>query len=416
MLTPTGLIATGLPIDIRPPDPQQDSIDGVVPGVIVEPRSAEGVAATLAWASEQRLSVVIRGAGTKTGWGRPPARVDVLLSMRGLNRILSHRQGDLTVTVEAGTSLLELNRALSAHGQWLPLDPSFDERATVGGLLASNDSGPSRHRFGTPRDLVIGVRMATTGGQLAKSGGQVVKNVAGYDLSKLISGSFGQLAAVVSATFKLSPLPGASTTVVVEPVDAAALRGVLDAILASQLEPVAFEIDVDHSGGASEAIRCLLRFAAMPDAVRAASAEARARLAAIHTAPDELTGEREDRTWRQHRRGLWDRPGAVLRASWLPDDLPAVSDLLRGVGAELMGRVAVGAGLIRLEGDVVRQARAIAHLRASTTVGHVVLLRGDAELKQAVDVWGPVPNQALLGSIKRELDPNGILGANRGPL
>ena len=99
-----------------------------------------------------------------------------------------------------------------AHGQWLPLDPPFADAATIGGILATNDSGPLRHRYGTPRDLIIGVQLATTDGVLAKAGGQVVKNVAGYDLSKLVAGSFGSLAAIVSATFKLSPLPAASKT------------------------------------------------------------------------------------------------------------------------------------------------------------------------------------------------------------
>src|SRR5499427_9566622 len=132
--------------------------------------------------------------------------------MRGLRRVLAHEHGDMTATVEAGATLRDVNRALARHGQWLPLDPPRADRATIGGILATNDSGPLRHRYGTPRDLVIGVQLATTDGVLSKAGGRVVKNVAGYDLSKLVAGSFGSLAAIVSATFKLAPIPAASKT------------------------------------------------------------------------------------------------------------------------------------------------------------------------------------------------------------
>jgi hypothetical protein len=178
-------------------------VTGLSPAVpVIEPKTAGEVAGALRSASDRKQSVVIRGAGSKMDWGRPPKPIDVVLSMRRMNRLIEHQHGDLTATIEAGATLLDVNRELAHHGQWLPLDPPFGDRATIGGLLATNDSGSLRHRFGTPRDLVIGVQLATTDGTLAKAGGRVVKNVAGYDLSKLVCGSFGSLAAIVSATFK----------------------------------------------------------------------------------------------------------------------------------------------------------------------------------------------------------------------
>ncbi|MBA2604960.1 MAG: FAD-binding oxidoreductase, partial [Acidobacteria bacterium] len=176
MTLPEELLATGADLEVRSPDPETDAIDGVLPGLIVAPRTPVAVAAALAWLSERRLWTVIRGNGTRS-WGRPPARVDVSLETRHMRRVLSHRQGDLTATVEAGVSLADLNRTLAASGQWLPLDPPFGA-GTIGGALATNDSGPQRHRFGTPRDLVIGIHLATCDGRLVKAGGQVVKNVA----------------------------------------------------------------------------------------------------------------------------------------------------------------------------------------------------------------------------------------------
>src|SRR4051812_49767352 len=157
--------------------------------------------------------------------------------MGRLNRILAHEHGDMTATIEAGASLADVNRALAIHGQMLPLDPPFADRATIGGLLATNDSGPLRHRYGTPRDLVIGIKLATTDGVVTKAGGQVVKNVAGYDLSKLITGSFGSLAAIVNAPFKLAPIPPAAKTLRITPADAAAVGDIVQTMMARQPAP-----------------------------------------------------------------------------------------------------------------------------------------------------------------------------------
>jgi glycolate oxidase FAD binding subunit len=333
---------------------------------------------------------------------------------------VAHRHGDLTVTVEAGATLGDLNRALAAHGQWLPLDPPFADRATVGGLLATNDSGPARHRFGTPRDLVIGIHLATADGRLAKAGGQVVKNVAGYDLSKLMSGSFGSLAAIVAATFKLTPLAATSATLVVDATDAEQLARVVTTIAASQLEPVMLEVRAQcPPGPARVSTSFLIRFASLAASVDAQIAEARARVNAIDAAADLVTGDAEQVLWNDHRGLLWSEPGAIVRLSWLPGDLRNVVALLASLeptaALEMIGRVGVGAGLIRIDGEVTAQAAAIRQLRESQTVGNVVVVRAATELKAVVDVWGLTPNARLLEAVKRELDPNDTLGAGRGP-
>ena len=418
-MTTRDLIDSGLPIDVRAGDPEQDAIDGVVPALVVEPHTAEAVAASLAWASEQRLSVVIRGAGTKHEWGRRPERMDVILSTRRLNRLIAHQHGDLTATVEAGLTLREMNHALASRGQQLPLDPLFADRATIGGLLATNDSGSLRHRYGTPRDLVIGVQLATTDGRLTKAGGQVVKNVAGYDLSKLVSGSFGSLAAIVSATFKLSPLPPASATVVVELLDAAKLHEAVTAIASTQIEPSAVEVHArrgtDGSGGLT---RMLLRFASLAAAVDAQAAEACARLTTLGLAANILQGSAEQSLWHQHSTIFHAATGALVRASWLPADLVAVlrtlEELARGGPAEMIGRAGIGAGLIRIDGDTPRQTAAIERLRESAKIGNVVVMRGSPDLKAKVDVWGPRQSASLVDAVKRAMDPQGILGAGRG--
>jgi glycolate oxidase FAD binding subunit len=408
------------------------------------PSTADEVAATLGDASERRQSVVIRGAGTKLDWGRPAGHIDLILDMRRLNRVLAHQHGDLTATIEAGASLRDVNHALAAHGQWLPLDPPFAGQATIGGILATNDSGPLRHRHGAPRDLVIGIQLATTDGVLSKAGGQVVKNVAGYDLSKLVTGSFGSLAAIVSATFKLAPLASASKTMRVAAADPVALGQMVHAVMASQLEPVAFDIHVrstqssqstqsnmlsaNSAASAFNVFSVLLQFASLPQVVDAQIEQARALLTAgppdCATSIDVLDGPAEQTTWRDHSQRLWDAPGAILRASWLPaslasglGELERVTAGLKACTTSLIGRAAVGAGLMRIDGDTAAQASVIEQLRASHVFGNIVIVRASGALKALVDVWGPQGDRAhLLASLKQAFDPNGILNAGRGPL
>ncbi len=376
--------------------------------------------------------MLIRGSGTKLEWSRAGQPPEIVIDMRSMNHVLAHAHGDLTATVEAGVRLSDLNVALGAHGQCLPLDPPFADQATIGGLLATNDSGPLRHRYGTPRDLVIGVQIATTDGTLARAGGQVVKNVAGYDLSKLMTGSFGSLAAIVSATFKLTPVPAASRTLVLTFDNSAAQSQAVATVVASQLEPVAFEIAVQTPPRANP--RAMLRFASLPGVVDAQIAHASALLASAAASMTILEDVAEAEAWQDHREEIWATPGAVVRASWLPANLAAAIDELARVRMdlarraasessplslriEIVGRAAVGAGLIRIEGDVAVQAQVVEQLRASSIFGNVVVRRGSDELKSKIDVWGSPGNRApLVASLKQAFDPHGILRPGRGPL
>src|SRR6476646_9869244 len=290
-------------------------LDGVTPRELVEPASAEEVAAVLASASRERRSVVMRGGGTKLGWGRKPSAIDVILSTRRLNEVVAHEHADLTATMQAGARLDEVNRVLARHGQWLPIESAFDE-ATIGGVVATNDSGPLRHRYGTPRDLLIGIRLALTDGRLIKAGGNVVKNVAGYDVGRLMSGSHGSLAAIVSATFKLSPLPGATQTLVATFDRADALVSAVSAITGSQLEPAAVEIRTGSSVGSgfpgppkpsgeggSRPSRLLLKFESTPAALDTYVQRARALMPSADS--QVVSSQSEVDLWREHIRAPW---------------------------------------------------------------------------------------------------------------
>ncbi|HWO72440.1 MAG TPA: FAD-binding oxidoreductase, partial [Dehalococcoidia bacterium] len=205
----------GALLEVEDPPAQSRAIDGVAPALQVRARTPAETAAALRLAAEHDAAVVPWGGGTQMGLGMPPERYDLALDLTGLNRVVEYEPADLTVTVEAGIRLADLQQALAERRQWLPLDPPLPLEATIGGILATNASGPARYRHGTARDLVIGMTVALPNGELVKSGGRVVKNVAGYDMAKLHIGALGTLGMIVQVTFKVAPLPARSEAVAV---------------------------------------------------------------------------------------------------------------------------------------------------------------------------------------------------------
>src|SRR2546425_1468130 len=202
----SSIIALLGPEHVRPASPA-DAVSGVRPKLVVDPGTEKELAEVLRVSNEAGLAVIPRGGGTKLRWGNPPSRADLILSTARLDEIIEHAWADLTVTVQAGCTIQRLQETLAQHGQRLALDPLWPEKTTVGGVLSTNDSGGLRLRFGALRDLIIGVTIALPDGTLASSGGKVVKNVAGYDLPKLVTGALGTLGVITRAVFRLHPLP-----------------------------------------------------------------------------------------------------------------------------------------------------------------------------------------------------------------
>jgi glycolate oxidase FAD binding subunit len=394
-------------------------IDGIAPMAVATPSDAAAFAATLAAASQARRATVISGGGTKLAWGRAPSPFDLLVETTRLNRLLAHRHGDLTATVEAGATLADVNRQLATHQQWLPIDSAF-AAATIGGIVATNDSGPLRHRFGTPRDLLIGVTLALTDGRLVKAGGTVVKNVAGYDLGRLVTGSFGSLAGIVNATFKLAPVPAASATLGVLYRDAEAIGRDAQLLASNQFEMTTIDV-LSAPADAGREHRLLVRCASSPVATDAQLAAAQAMVTGRR---DVVRGGAEQDLWRVQNDAAWIGDGATVRLAWLPASLAAVLTLIGGIERQsgaaltLAARAAVGSGLLRVDGprDAIRSV--VERLRGrADLVANVVVLRAPADVKRTIDVWGPPGDAApVLRAIKRALDPAGILNAGRGPI
>jgi glycolate oxidase FAD binding subunit len=401
----------GAPVGLR------DTMTDTVAPQVVQPATAADLSAVLADASRDRRAMMLRGGGTKSDWGRTPAALDLIVSTAGLTARLEHRAGDLTVTAGAGVPLASLHATLARHGQWLPLDSAF-EGATIGGIVATNDAGPLRHRYGTPRDLLIGTTLALTDGRIVKAGGHVVKNVAGYDLGRLVSGSFGSLAAIVDATFKLLPVPQASATLVATFSDPESLARAAGAIVGSQIEPAAVDVHLPASG---LPCRLLVRCASSPAATRAQADAAEA----LVRAPSILaTGADEAALWRAQVEDPWAGEGSVIRFSWLPARLAKVAACIgqireaTGAAIDVWGRVRAGAGLARVTGSADAQIDVVTRLRAAEGIAaHVVVLRAQPEVRDRVDVWGPpLPAAHVLRALKQSLDPMGVLNAGRGPL
>jgi glycolate oxidase FAD binding subunit len=391
-----------------------DAVEGVVPRIVVAPSSGEALGAVLEWASHAKLCVLVRGSGTKLGWGLAPRQVDVLISTARLNAVVAHRHGDLTATIQAGATLQDVNRVLAMHRQWIPLDPPSADRATIGGVVATNDSGPRRHRYGSPRDLIIGIEFARADGRLAKGGGIVVKNVAGYDLPRLLTGSFGSLGVIVTATFKLYPLAAASRTLVVELSSSSDLGLLVLKLSASHLTPTALEF-------ATHPLRLVIRFESIEASV-AQQCETAAKLIAENGYRTRtLSPPEEEQYWQGHTQ-FADDGGALVKVSVLPTDLAgtlAVIERLAGKrGYIAAGRAGAGVFLLRVTEEVQLQKRVIDGLRDALPIGRgsAVIVKGSPELKEHVDVWGPIGDGlALMKAVKQQFDPAGILSPGRGP-
>jgi len=388
-----------------------------VSGETFQPADAAGVAAKLKWANDEGLAVSVHGAGTKQSWSARAGRTDVVLSTLGLNAPADHVPGDLVATVSAGTSLDAVNDVLRRERQWLPLDPACSNRATIGGIISTNDSGPRRHRFGTPRDLIIGIEIALADGRIARAGGRVVKNVAGYDLSKLLCGSLGSLAVVTSATFKLAPLPPVSATLVASLPDARSAGALAVALGGSTLTPSTVELH-------SPPHRLLIRFETSPRATERQVAAATSLCATHGAATEVLTGQAEADAWIAHERRMADDAGTIVKLATLATDVAGMLSRVEtltaehGIGYTAAGRAALGVIFVSLVGDPGSHDAIVSELRreAAARRGSAVLLAAPPGLKERLGAWGPNSDAVpIMRAVKARFDPRGTLNPGREP-
>jgi glycolate oxidase FAD binding subunit len=416
------------------------SVDGKTPQCVVYPASAGEVAAVLRCAAEHDLAVIPCRNGTKLGVGNPPRRYDVALSLKDLNRVWHYEPGDLTITAEAGMKFGDFQHFVGREGLWLPLDPPGGARATLGGIVATNASGPLRLYFGAPRDMVLGMKIATTEGKVIKTGGRVVKNVAGYDTGKLLIGSYGSLGVIVEASFKLFPLPADRATFVLAAGKLGIARDLRRRILASPLTPMRMLL---LDAGASRLARegsplardahgpeIWLEVGGSPRVIERCTMELEVLAKAAGALVARLKSEEAENLWnrltdfRAWLRATFQRL-VVLKAT-LPD--MASEEFLSRVEQETQSdhirsasfcQAGVGIVHVCLPGAESEEAAIplIGRLRtaAQELGGALVIEDAHMDIKKKLDVWGPVGDDfAIMTKLKTLWDPKGILSPGRG--
>jgi glycolate oxidase FAD binding subunit len=411
-------------------------LEGRTPEAVVLPANREEIGGVLAAAAAGGVPVTPWGGGTRIAVGMPPARPGIVLSLKRLDRLVEHEPADLTATAEAGMTLGAFQAALGQRGQWLSLDPPRAQEGTLGGILASNASGPRRHLYGTARDLVIGLTLVLADGSIVRGGGKVVKNVAGYDLPKLAVGSYGTLGVIVEVTVKLRPRPDTDRLVVAwfERVKDAGAGA--RAVMASDLVPSALDLADPEAVralalGGREGAALLVGVDGLPEQVEWQSAEL-ARLLADGARVETrvLDGAERDRVWQAAGdlpRRAFPEVTAVMRWGVLPTQVADLiehgGDVARRHGLTAAFTAHAGVGIVTAVlgggsggGAAGTVAAALGDWRALVrdASGHAALEWAPLAVKERVPVWDPpgAPHR-IMQRLKAELDPHGILNPGR---
>ena len=390
---------------------EEDAVEGVEPDFVVEPGSVQEISDVMKLAASEGLAVAPRGSGTKTHIGDPPRRLDLIVSTARMNEVLEHTPGDQIVRLEAGVKLEDLQEHVSGSDQMLAIDPP-ESGATIGGIVATNSSGPRRYRYGTIRDLIIGITVVLQDGTVAKAGGKVVKNVAGYDLSKLFTGSLGTLGIIANANFRLHPRPEAARTVAVEVAGPQQAQAAAQAIVHSQIEATAVEL---HYGEDEKQLKVLLE--SIPGGIDAKTETAfflLKQFGEVRTLSDEEA----------------DHPGhlttaeVVLKIGAPPADLAAVLESVLGAAERkglghprITGHAGSGVTLVGFSGESEAGAAGFVEEMREIWVrrgGSVTLQRAPLTLKQRVSTWDNGGDYlGLIRRVKEKFDPRGGMNPGR---
>lgn len=423
------------------------AVDGLPPHAVLLPERASQVAAILSYADSHGLSVIPWGGGTQMHLGNVPERVDLVLSLSHLDRLVAHEPADMTVTVEAGMTLHRLQEILAKSGQYLPIDPPLPSEATVGGILATRAFGPSRLGSRTISDWLLGIHVVTAQGELTKAGGRVVKNVSGYELGRLYAGSYGTLAVIVEATFKVQPLPKQQKALALPCIDLDAADRAIRSVRASNVQPSFLEL-IGPVPDPAAALATLLRssrsltfggdgalllmgFTGTAEEVDWQIETAEALLTVdVASANGSLTAPRATATsWDLVYRNVMavhmsaPDPFKVVtfRAHVLTTQLCAFVDdathALTAAGLEPRYAAHAGSGIVRFhvpaagfDEGVLRTLQT----SAKAADGYLIVESAPTALKRTIDVWGdPRPEFFLHQAVKERMDPHKTLNPGR---
>ena len=381
---------------------------------LVIPDTIEDLAAVVKTANEERWQIIPCGNGSKLDWGALNRDVQLVVSTRGCNRIIEHAIDDLTITVEAGVKLADLQASLQATKQFLPIDPAFADTATIGGIIATADTGSWRQQYGGIRDLVLGISFIRGDGEIASAGGRVVKNVAGYDLMKLFIGSYGTLGIISEVTFRTYPIPEASQTVVLSG-EATQIDRAMALLKNSGLTPTAADLigsSVAKKLGIAAKMALLMRFQTITESIEAQTAQLTAMVADLAVEIVCYRDEAESQLWHQLNN--------IVRVPHSDEAIIGKFGILPTAGVELLQQVAIdnnsftmlhigsGIGILQL---TINDVSAIETIRefCSDNSGFLTILTAPQSIKQAIDVWGYRGNAGeIMKTIQQKFDPQQI--------
>ena len=390
----------------------QAMMPGTVPSCIVYPHTTEQLAQAIAHAHRNNWRVLTCGSGSKLNWGGLATCVDVVISTERINQLIEHAVGDLTVTVEAGMKFSNLQAILALHRQFLALDPTAPESATIGGIISTADTNSLRQRYGSVRDQLLGITFVRADGQIAKAGGRVVKNVAGYDLMKLFTGSYCTLGVISQATFRVYPLPEISGTVVLTGT-AEAISQAADTLRGSALTPTQADLlssQLMSNLGLGKGLGLIARFQSIVESVKEQSnrllevGEKLGLQATIYSAADEAD--------------LWQRLREQMHSDVTESEITCKVGVLPTAAVEVltsveMGLIHIGNGLgvLRLEDESqVVKMRSL----CESNSGFLTILSAPIAVKQKIDVWGYTGNALqIMRGIKEQFDNKNILSPGR---
>ena len=403
-----------------------DVVDGVMPSVVAHPRNADELCRVLAAANRERLAVAPRGGGAHLSIGNPLKRLDMAVDISALNRIVQHNAADLTLVVEAGITLAALRRALAKEGQFLALDAPLSQHATIGGILASGVSGPLKWHYGSARDLVIGMQVSQADGRLTRSGGQVVKNVSGYDMARLHVGGLGTLGVITEVSFKLTPMPRRESTLVAQFKSYADCAAAAMSIFNSVAMPLAMTA-YNHAANkrigaaynAADGSALAVRLGGRPRTLQRLENETFAILSPRADAVERMDGDAANFWAALADFGYAADPKPIMsaRVSVLPNRVAQVADAIaQNADAAILAQV--GYGMLNAHwfdqeldlGETLRHARDAVH----NAGGSLIVERAPLSIKAGVDVWDYNGDSlAIMRGLKAQYDPNGILNPNR---
>ena len=437
----TGLVAIigEAQLSTEPSVCEASAIDGRVPGCVAYPGSPEQVAQTLKFAADIGHAVVAFGSATKLGIGNPPQHYDIALCTRNITNVRYYEPSDLTAGVGAGIKLWDLQNRFKPDGLWLPMDPAGSRQSTIGGIVAANASGPLRHFYGTPRDMVVGMQVATTEGKLIRTGGRVVKNVAGYDLGKLLIGSYGTLGVITEVNLKLFPLPAERKTFVLSAGTLGVARDLRRSIMVSPVEPLRMVLlDGEAAGVISQSVQLESMSNAPQIWLEAGGSKSVVdRVWQELSALGQAVGARVHIFDKEDTAAAWQAiadfaswigqmyPGSVVLKGTMPianseKFLSLVQQEAQNEKVRMASVAQPGVGIIHLAMLDLRNSSQAAGLvsrirnAAEKSDGALVVTSAPADVKAHVDAWGMAGTGfELVRKLKAAWDPKGILAPGR---